>query len=138
MIKEEIKKAIKKDYLVFIHIVFLDSYEEAWKRVQKRAEEIKRFVPKEEVKETFNKLFPNFNALYNSLSNESLVISLWYNGSDVKDAVWLSSILTGEKFSKYTAEGFGQIKHIHKKGLYTGWIERLRFKSLTSKSVKKT
>ena len=136
MVKEEIKKALKKDYLVFIHIVFLDSYEEAWKRVQKRAEEIKRFVPKVEVKETFNKLFPHFNTLYNSLSKESLVISLWYNGSDVRDAVWLSSILTGEKFSKYTTEGVGQIKHIYKKELYTGWIEGLRFKSLPPKVLK--
>ena len=137
MVKEEIMKAVKKDYLVFIHIVFLDSYEEAWKRVQKRAEEIKRFVPKEEVKETFNNLFPNFNALYNRLSKESLVINLWYNGADVKDAVWLSSVLTGEKYSKYTVDGFGQIKHIHKKGLYTGWIEGLRFKSLPPKVLKK-
>ncbi len=129
-LKEEIKRVVKRGYLIFIHIVFLDSYEEAWKRVQKRAEEIKRFVPKQEVKETFNDLFPNFNALYKSLFRKSLFINLWYNGSDVKEAVWLSSILTGEKYSKYTVDGFGQIKPVNKKGFYVGWIEGLRFSSL--------
>ena len=135
-LKEEIMRTVKKGYLVFIHIVFLDSYEEAWKRVQKRAEEIRRFVPKAEVKDTFNNLFPNFNALYKSLSKESQVISLWYNGSDVKEAVWLSSILTGDKFSKYAVESIGQVQHFKKKGLYTGWIEGLRFSSLPLEVLK--
>ncbi len=36
-LKEEIMKVVKKDYLIFLHIVFLDSYGEAWHRVQKTA-----------------------------------------------------------------------------------------------------
>ena len=129
-LKEEILKAVKKDYLIFIHVVFVDRYKEAWNRVEKRAEEIRRFVPKEEVKETFDNLFFNFNALYQNLSKKSLVINLWYNGSNVKKAVWLSSILTGNKFSRYSTEGIEPIKHFQKKGLYTGWIEGLRLSSL--------
>ena len=137
MIKEEIMKAIKKGYLAFIHIVFLDSYEEAWKRVQKRAEEIRRFVPKEEVKETFNNLFPNFNILCQNLSKESLVIYFWYNGSDVTTkALWLSSVFTGDKFSKYKFKDVAQIKHFKQTGLYAGWVEEVRFDSLPRKVVK--
>ena len=136
MVREEIMKTVKKGYLVFIHIVFLDSYEEAWKRVQKRAEEIRRFVPKEEVKETFNNLFPNFNTLCQNLSKESLVIYFWYNGAGVKKALWLSSVLTGDRFSKYEFKDVAQIKHFKQEGLYAGWVEEVRFDSLPRKVVK--
>lgn len=135
-LKEEIMKAINKDYLIFIHVVFLDSYEEAWKRVQKRANEIKRFVPKKEVKETFNNLFSHFNILCQNLFKESSVINLWYNGSGVEKAVWLSSIFTGDKFSRYSAKGIEPITHFQEVGLYTGWIEGLRLNSLPPRVLK--
>ena len=136
-LKEEIMKAVKKGYLIFVHVVFLDSYEEAWKRVEKRAEEIRRFVPKEEVKKTFNNLFLNFNALYRSLSNESFVIHLWYNGSNVEKAVFISFILISRKIS-ISEDGIkhiAQIKYFQKKGFYSGFIGEVRFNSLPKKVV---
>lgn len=139
-LKEEIMKVVKKDYLIFIHIVFLDSYEEAWKRVQRRAEEIKRYVPIKDVKETFNNLFPHFNTLYQSLSKEDFIIYLWYNGSDIKEATWLSSIVNGYKTSKYEIEDIAKIefsiekiKFFRKKGLYIGLIDEVRFDALSKK-----
>ena len=132
---EEIMKTVKKAYSISIHIVFLDSYEEAWKRVEKRSEEIKRFVPKQEVKETFNNLFSHFNILYQILYKESFIFYLWYNGSDIKKAVCLSYILNGDKFSKYEFKDIPKMKHFQKKGLYAGWIEEVRFETLSKKVV---
>ncbi len=78
-IVEEIKKAFKKNYSVTLHVVFLNSYEEAWRRVQKRYEKIKRYVPKKEVKDTFQNLFPNLNLLLNTDFKQEYRMQLWYN-----------------------------------------------------------
>lgn len=131
-LKEEIMKVVNKGYSISIHIVFLDSYEEAWRRVQKRAEEIKRYVPKQEVKETFNSLFPNFNTLYQSLLKEFFSIYLWYNGHNEKKAVFISFILT-RNFSEERVKHIKQIKYFQKKGFYSGWIKEVRFNSLPKK-----
>ena len=81
-IVEEIKKAFKKRYIVALHVVFLDSYKEAWNRVQKRYNQIKRYVPKSEVKDTFQNLFPNLNKLLAADFKTKYPIKLWiwYNG----------------------------------------------------------
>ena len=136
-LKEDIMKAVKKNYSISIHIVFLDSHKEAWQRVEKRAKEIKRFVPKKEVKETFNNLFSHFNILYRSLLKESFTIYLWYNGSNVDEATWISSILNGDKISKNEIKGvanmkfiFKNIKFFQEKGLYAGLIEGVRTEGL--------
>ena len=141
-LKEDIMKAVKKNYSISIHIVFLDSYEEAWKRVEKRAEEIRRFVPKKEVKETFNDLFPHFNILYKKVLKESFTVYLWYNGSNVKEAVWLSSVLNGDKISKKAIEdiakidfAFKNIEFFQEKGLYVALAEKIRLGKLPKKAV---
>ena len=79
---EEIKKSFKKQYIVSIHIVFLDSPQTAWKRVQLRYKKIKRYVPKTEVFSTFKNLFPNLNKLLNIQfkDNAPIKIWIWYNG----------------------------------------------------------
>ncbi len=79
---EEIKKAFRKDYNVSIHIVFLESYQEAWRRVRLRYEKIKRYVSKKEVFDTFQNLFPNLNKLLNIQfkSKAPIKIWIWYNG----------------------------------------------------------
>ena len=81
-ITEEIKRAFKKKYIVSLHIVFLDSYQEAWRRVQLRYEKIRRYVPKKEVSDTFNNLFPNLNKLLtvNFKSSDPIKVWIWYNG----------------------------------------------------------
>ena len=80
-LEEEIDKTIKANYDVNIHIVFLDSYEEALQRVKKRAEEIKRVVPDSEVQKTFQNLFPYFNIIHQDyLIDKSFSLYLWYNG----------------------------------------------------------
>ena len=76
----EIKKVFKKHYDVSIHIVFLNSYQEAWRRVQLRYEKIKRYVSKKEVKNTFDCLFPNLNILLNQNFKAEHSIKFWYNG----------------------------------------------------------
>lgn len=79
-IVEEIKKAFKKNYSVTLHVVFLDSYKEAWRRVQKRYEKIKRYVPGKEVKDTFQNLFPNLNKLLSTDFKQEYSVQFWYNG----------------------------------------------------------
>ena len=81
-IVEEIKKAFKKQYTVSIHIVFLDSLKTAWERVQLRYEKIRRYVPKKEVLNTFQNLFPNLNKLLNIQFKTKIPIKIWiwYNG----------------------------------------------------------
>ena len=81
-IVEEIKKALKKQYTVSIHIVFLDSLKTAWERVQLRYEKIRRYVPKKEVLNTFQNLFPNLNKLLNIQFKSKIPIKIWiwYNG----------------------------------------------------------
>ena len=76
----EIKKAFQKDYEVFIHVVFLNSYQEAWKRVKLRYEKIKRYVPKNYVKDTYEGLFPNLNILLRENFNKEYLVKFWYNG----------------------------------------------------------
>ena len=78
-IVEEIKRALKKKYSVHINIIFLDSYKEAWKRVQKRYEEIKRYVPKKEVEESFDSLFPNLNTILKTSCIDDCMVKFWYN-----------------------------------------------------------
>ena len=67
---EEIKKALKKNYTVYLHVVFLDSSKEAWNRVKKRYEKIKRYVPRKDVEDSFNSLFPNLNKILNTSFNK--------------------------------------------------------------------
>ena len=57
---EEMRKAFKKKYTIYLHVVFLDSSKEAWSRVEKRYEAIKRYVPKKDVEDSFNSLFANY------------------------------------------------------------------------------
>ena len=76
----EIKKAFKKQYQVTIHVVFLDSLKTAWERVQLRYEQIKRYVPKKEVLDTFKYLFPNLNILLKKNFKKDYTIKFWYNG----------------------------------------------------------
>ena len=136
----EIKDVVKQEYQIFFHIVFLDTYAEAWKRVQKRAEEIKRFVPANEVKETFDNLFPNFNIVQKSLSKKStFIIYLWYNGSDVKKAKFISGILTGPVVNKYNfkiKKDTDRIKVLLKEAFYINSVVENRFKALPKKVAK--
>ena len=81
---EEITKAKKKGYRILIQVVFLDTFTEAWERVQIRAKDIKRYVPKSIVKDTFKTLFFNFNEILKSLSNKRFQVTFWYNGTGVK------------------------------------------------------
>ena len=78
----EIKTAFKKQYQVTLQVVFLDSLKTAWERVQLRYEKIKRHVPKKEVFDTFNSLFPNLNKLLNTQfkTQSPVKIWVWYNG----------------------------------------------------------
>ena len=76
----EIKSVLRKGYNLSIHVVFLDSCQEAWRRVQSRYEEIRRYVPMTEVRETFNDLFPHLNILLNENFNADYSVNLWYNG----------------------------------------------------------
>ena len=78
----EIKKVFKKQYQVTIHVVFLDSLKTAWERVQLRYEQIKRYVPKKEVLDTFKGLFPNLNKLLKVQFKNKVPIKIWiwYNG----------------------------------------------------------
>lgn len=78
---EEIKKALKKNYTVCLHVVFLDNSKEAWSRVQKRYEKIKRYVPKKDVEDSFNSLFPSLNRVLNTPFSENYFIKLWYNST---------------------------------------------------------
>ena len=133
---EDISKTIRKDYLIFIHIVFLDSYEEAWKRVEKRANEIKRFVPKKEVKETFNNLFSNFNIVYQHISKESFGVCLWYNGVGVKEVSWIAAIVNSRKETKEKLS-FETTKLFVEKGHYTViLLDKVRLNALPKKVVK--
>ena len=133
---EDISKTVKQDYLIFIHIVFLDSYAEAWKRVEKRANEIKRFVPKKDVKETFNNLFSNFNIVYQHISKESFGVCLWYNGVDVKEVSWISAIVNSRKETKMKLS-LETTKLFVKKGPYTVvMLDKVRLNALPKKVVK--
>ena len=89
----EIKEAFKQGYKVIIHVVFLNSYAEGWKRVQKRYEQIRRYVPKEKVKSTFQDLFPNLNKLVSEVTGE-YHITLHYNGVSIKNrSIFIGIIL---------------------------------------------
>ena len=66
---------------------------------------------------------------------ESFIIYLWYNGFDIKEAVCLSYILNGDKFSKYEFKEIPKMRPFQKKGFYTGWIEEVRFETLSKKVV---
>ena len=79
-IEEEIKKALKKKYSVHINIIFLNSHKEAWKRVQQRYKEVKRYVPKKEVEKSFDNLFPNLNTILKASCIDDCIVKLWYNG----------------------------------------------------------
>ena len=79
-VKEEIKKVLKKGYKLSVHVVFLDSYQEAWKRVQLRYDKIKRYVSQKEVKDTFQNLFVNLDTLLNQNYKEEYLVKFWYNG----------------------------------------------------------
>lgn len=76
----EIKSVFRKNYSVSLHIVFLDSYQEAWRRVKLRYEKIKRYVSKQDVKDTFNCLFPNLNILLSENFGKDYLLVFWYNG----------------------------------------------------------
>ena len=76
----ELKSAFRKKYSISIHVVFLNSYQEAWKRVKLRYEKIKRYVPIQYVRETYESLFPNLNTLLNENFKSDYLVNLWYNG----------------------------------------------------------
>ena len=76
----EVKNVLRKGYNMSIHVVFLDSWQEAWKRVKLRYEKIRRYVPMTYVKSTFDDLFPNLNILLNENFNADYSVNLWYNG----------------------------------------------------------
>ena len=76
----EIKSVFQKNYNVSFNIVFLDSYQEAWKRVKLRNQKIKRYVSQKEVKDTFNCLFPNLNILLSENFDKDYLLIFWYNG----------------------------------------------------------
>lgn len=101
---EEIKKVLKKNYTVYLHIVFIDSSKEAWIRVQKRYKKIKRYVPKKDVENSFNSLFPNLNRILNTPCKESYFIKLWYNSilsdGDINKALVIGGIAVNYKISK--------------------------------------
>ena len=90
----EMNEALKKKYRVKVHVVFLASIEEAWKRVQKRYEETKRYVSKEDVIITFQGLFPNLNRMVNE-AQRGYYITLYYNSSNKKNQmigfIWIGS-----------------------------------------------
>ena len=106
----EIKTAFKKQYQVTIHVVFLDSLKTAWERVQLRYEEIKRYVSKEEVKKTFDCLFPNLNILLKKNFKKDYMIKFWYNGKwdyNMPQKAYLLGFLIfyqSEKLSKLLSE----------------------------------
>ena len=106
---EEIKKALKKNYTVYLHVVFLDSSKEAWSRVKKRYEKIKRYVPRKDVEDSFSGLFPNLNKILNtSFNKRSYFIKLWYNsslsGSNVSKALVIGGITVNYTISKNTLD----------------------------------
>ena len=59
----------------------IESKEQAWDRAQKRFLEIKRYVPKEYVDQTFDRLYPNLKKLIESLEKEkeSYAMTLYDN-----------------------------------------------------------
>lgn len=71
---QDIKSGIKKGYTVSLNIIFLDSLDEAWKRVKKRTEEIRRYVSKAKVRDTFETLFNYLNEVYRCISNENFTV----------------------------------------------------------------
>lgn len=99
-LKEEISKVFKKDYIVSFHIVFVDSFQESWKRVQNRAKKIKRFVPQQKVKDTFNNLFPYFNEIFTDIKGKNFSVFLWYNGSGIPEAKVIGALTSPEKYKK--------------------------------------
>ena len=102
----EMKTAFKKNYNVSIHVVFLDSYQEAWRRVKLRYDKIKRYVPKQYIKDTFENLFPNLDILLRENFKEQYLVKFWYNGK------WDKS------FNKFKgAHTVGVILFHNKKGL---------------------
>ncbi len=76
----EVKDVFQKNYNVSFNIVFLDSYQEAWRRVKLRNKKIKRYVLQKEVKDTFNCLFPNLNILLSENFGKDYFLVFWYNG----------------------------------------------------------
>ena len=81
-IKSDLKKVLNKKYTTIIHVVFLDTFEEAWKRVQTRYEAIRRYAPKDKVKKTFQNLFPNLNKLMKADIKKTYLLFFWYNGQN--------------------------------------------------------
>ncbi len=100
-IVSEIKSAFRKGYSTSINVVFLDSWQEAWKRVKLRYEKIGRYVPKLDVKNTFNDLFPNLNTLMNENFNTEYSVKLWYNQ--------MHTVNPAQKYEAYTI-GFIRFK----------------------------
>ena len=77
---EEIKRAFKKKYILSVHVVFLNSHQEAQKRAWLRYKRNKRYVSQQEVKDTFQCLFPNLNRLLSENFKEEYSVKFWYNG----------------------------------------------------------
>ena len=92
----DLERALNNDYLTIIHVVFLETSEQAWERVQKRYEKIRRYVPKKKVEETFNDLFPNLNRIMKTEFKKSYFIRFWYNPSEkIIDSYWLHALYGG-------------------------------------------
>ena len=70
---EELVKANKKDYKIYVHVVFLGDVEEAYKRAEKRFKETGRFVNKEKIKDTYDNLFPYLLEMIDKLSEKKIL-----------------------------------------------------------------
>lgn len=130
---KDIEKTFKENYLIYIHIIFLDNFTSAWQRVQNRTQETKRFVPKEKVKETFLNLFPNFNSIYRSLKKKSFLIFLWYNGDKMPFLVSLT--FHGDNFSQTETPREINKYQIISEDSFWGYLAKSRLQSLDEQQV---
>ena len=134
---QDIKFAKKYKYIMSLQVVFLDTFDEVWKRVQKRAKEIKRFVPKEVVEKTFNNLFPILNEVHKDIFKDFLLIVFWYNGSEVPSSVPIYASLActpGLLENDISLKGLlGEMFFIDMKGDTITVLDKIMIKNLSQK-----
>ncbi|MGI9549120.1 MAG: zeta toxin family protein, partial [Bdellovibrionales bacterium] len=70
---EELVKANKKGYKIYVHVVFLGDVEEAYKRAEKRFKDTGRFVNQEKIKDTYDNLFPYLLEMIDKLSEKKIL-----------------------------------------------------------------
>ena len=101
----EMKEAFKKGYKVTLHVVFLNSAEEAWIRVQERYKRTKRYVSKEDVTNTFQSLFPNLNRMISEVDGEYLIALNYNRGDSMKNQsigiLWIGDHVPVKNIAKY-------------------------------------